>query len=115
MKLEGALLDTNACLYLLKGQVEPEFEIEQGIVSIVTEVELLGYHEIKPDEEELITEFLALAGSPTSRGTALTKSGAGSPQSIRAVAHHIHPRPCAQLVTSLNHRGGSGLRWRRGR
>jgi len=57
-KLVGVLLDTNACLYLLKKQVDPSVEIEGGLVSVVTEIELLGYPEITKPDEELIREFL---------------------------------------------------------
>jgi len=42
-KLVGVLLDTNACLYLLKKQVDPSVEIEGGLVSVVTEIELLVF------------------------------------------------------------------------
>lgn len=58
-KVKGALLDTNACLYLLKKQVDPEFEIEDGIVSVISEVELLGYSDVTKADEKLIRAFLA--------------------------------------------------------
>ncbi len=56
--IRRALLDTNACLYLLKGQVDPAFTLERGLVSTVSEVELLGYPEITRADEALIRSFL---------------------------------------------------------
>jgi len=56
--ITGALLDTNACLYLLKGQVEPSFAIRQGLFSVVTELELLGFPQITEGDEQLIRSFL---------------------------------------------------------
>lgn len=55
----GAVLDTNACLYLLKQQARPDFVLEDGLVSVVTEVELLGYPAITAEDEELIRGFLS--------------------------------------------------------
>ena len=57
--LKGVVLDTRACLYLLKQQVDPEVVIEDGVVSVVTEVELLGYPGITKRDEKLIKDFLA--------------------------------------------------------
>ena len=54
------VLDTNIVLYLLSGDktIEEFLEGKEGYVSIITELELLGYPEISAKELNKITAFL---------------------------------------------------------
>lgn len=58
MRITGALFDTNACLYLLQAKVDPALEISNGLISVITEVELLGYPEITKKDELLISALI---------------------------------------------------------
>jgi predicted nucleic acid-binding protein len=52
------LLDTNICLYLLKGRLSNPLPNGQYFVSVITELELLSYSGLTASEEESIYEFL---------------------------------------------------------
>ena len=57
----GILIDTNIALYLFNGEsrIAKLLEGQLVYVSFITELELLGYRHITPDEEQLIRDFLS--------------------------------------------------------
>jgi len=54
-------LDTNIVLYLLSGDVTIAdlLHEKQLYISIITELELLGYKDLLPDEEKVIKDFIS--------------------------------------------------------
>ncbi len=54
-------LDTNIILYLLDGDqtLAEVLNRKQLYISVITELELLAYKDITPNEESVITEFVA--------------------------------------------------------
>jgi len=60
MSGDRLLLDTNIVLYFLAGDATllPLFEEKDLIVSVITELELLGYQELSDKERTSITQFL---------------------------------------------------------
>lgn len=53
------LLDTNIVLYFLGGRLADHLPSGQYFVSIITEIELLSYPSLNPDEEVKIRDLLA--------------------------------------------------------
>jgi predicted nucleic acid-binding protein len=53
------LLDTNAVLYLLGGRLSNPLEPAVNYLSIISEMELLSYPAISPEEEAEITRFIS--------------------------------------------------------
>lgn len=53
------LLDTNIVLYFLGGRLADPLPPGQYFVSVITEIELLSYPSLNPDEEVKIRDFLA--------------------------------------------------------
>ena len=52
------LLDTNVVLYFLGGRLAHPLPSGQYFVSVITEIELLSYPSLSPDEEAQIRDFL---------------------------------------------------------
>lgn len=52
------LLDTNVVLYFLGGRLLNPLPSGQYFISVVTEIELLSYPSLTPDEEAQIIDFL---------------------------------------------------------
>ncbi len=52
------LLDTNVVLYFLGGRLANPLPSGRYFVSVITEIELLSYPSLSPDEETQIREFL---------------------------------------------------------
>lgn len=52
------VLDTNAVLYLLSGRLAQALPSAEYFVSTITELELLSYPVLKPEEESEIHDFL---------------------------------------------------------
>jgi hypothetical protein len=52
------LLDTNVVLYFLGGRLAHPLPLGQYFVSVITEIELLSYPNLSPDEETQIRDFL---------------------------------------------------------
>lgn len=52
------LLDTNVVLYFLGGRLTNSLPSGQYFVSVITEIELLSYPSLSPDEEVQIRNFL---------------------------------------------------------
>ncbi|HEY9601842.1 MAG TPA: type II toxin-antitoxin system VapC family toxin [Allocoleopsis sp.] len=52
------LLDTNVVLYFLGGRLAKPLPSGQYFVSVITEIELLSYPSLSPDEEIQIRDFL---------------------------------------------------------
>lgn len=52
------LLDTNVVLYFLGGRLANPLPSGQYFVSVITEIELLSYPNLTPDEETQIRDFL---------------------------------------------------------
>ena len=52
------LLDTNVVLYFLGGRLAHPLPLGQYFVSVITEIELLSYPSLSPDEETQIRDFL---------------------------------------------------------
>ena len=54
-------LDTNIVLYLLSGDITIADLLHEKhlYVSIITELELLGYKDLLPDEERIIKDFIS--------------------------------------------------------
>jgi predicted nucleic acid-binding protein len=52
------LLDTNVVLYFLGGRLANPLPLGQYFVSVITEIELLSYPSLTPDEETQIRDFL---------------------------------------------------------
>ncbi len=69
------VLDTNVILYFLRGRLAEPLPAGDYLVSVITEIELLSYASIPPDDEQLILEFLAAATltnlSPATRTAAI--------------------------------------------
>lgn len=61
MNGNSLVLDTNIVLYLLAGDstISEFLEGKQGYVSVITELELIGYPDIEDTERIQIREFLA--------------------------------------------------------
>lgn len=59
MKPESFVLDTNCILKLLDGRAHPSNVPSGFLVSVISEMELLGYLHITPNEERVIREFLS--------------------------------------------------------
>jgi predicted nucleic acid-binding protein len=55
------VLDTNTILYYLRGRLVDPLPVDDILVSAVTEIELLSYASIPPEDEQLIHEFLQTA------------------------------------------------------
>ena len=55
----SGLLDTNAALYLLGGRLAEPLPEDRYAVSFITEMELLSYPLLSPDEESNVRAFLA--------------------------------------------------------
>lgn len=55
------VLDTNTILYYLRGRIVDPLPVDAILVSAVTEIELLSYASIPPEDEQLIHEFLQTA------------------------------------------------------
>ncbi len=53
------LLDTNVVLYLLGGRLAAPLPSGRYFVSVITEIELLSYPSLGPDEEVQIHKFLS--------------------------------------------------------
>jgi len=53
------LLDTNAAIYLLGGRLREDLPQGDYGVSVITEIELLSFHALGPDDERIAREFLA--------------------------------------------------------
>jgi len=53
------LLDTNVVLYFLGGRLTNPLPSGQYFVSVITEIELLSYPSLSPDEEVQIRDFLS--------------------------------------------------------
>ncbi|HEY9711458.1 MAG TPA: type II toxin-antitoxin system VapC family toxin, partial [Oculatellaceae cyanobacterium] len=53
------LLDTNVVLYFLGGRLTNPLPSGQYFVSVITEIELLSYPSLSPDEEVQICDFLS--------------------------------------------------------
>ncbi|MBC7883961.1 MAG: VapC toxin family PIN domain ribonuclease, partial [Saprospiraceae bacterium] len=61
MNGENILIDTNIALYLLNGDIKVA-EILDGCnvyISFISELELLGYHDITNDEQKSVKDFLS--------------------------------------------------------
>ncbi|GAB4197439.1 MAG: hypothetical protein Fur006_46060 [Coleofasciculaceae cyanobacterium] len=52
------LLDTNVVLYFLGGRLANPLPLGQYFVSVITEIELLSYPSLTPDEETQMRDFL---------------------------------------------------------
>lgn len=52
------LLDTNVVLYFLGGRLANPLPSGQYFVSVITEIELLSYPNLSPDEDTQIRDFL---------------------------------------------------------
>ncbi|WP_193197251.1 type II toxin-antitoxin system VapC family toxin [Nostoc sp. MG11] len=52
------LLDTNVVLYFLGGRLVNPLPSGQYFISVITEIELLSYPSLSPDEETQIIDFL---------------------------------------------------------
>ncbi len=52
------LLDTNVALYFLGGRLANPLPSGRYFVSVITEIELLSYPSLSPDEETQIRDFL---------------------------------------------------------
>lgn len=52
------LLDTNVVLYFLGGRLTNSLPLGQYFVSVISEIELLSYPSLSPDEEVQIRNFL---------------------------------------------------------
>jgi predicted nucleic acid-binding protein len=54
------LLDTNAVLYILKGdETLAQFvDGSQLFISVITQIELLSYHKFTPKEEKIVLDFI---------------------------------------------------------
>ncbi len=55
------LLDTNTVIYLINDRLATALPAGRYGVSVITEIELLSFPGIQPDEEERIRAFLAVA------------------------------------------------------
>lgn len=55
----SVVLDTNTALYFLGGKLAQPLPDDDPVVSVITEIELLSYPLLSPDEEQQIAEFLA--------------------------------------------------------
>ena len=55
------VLDTNTILYHLRGRLDEPLPVDDILVSAITEIELLSYGSIPPEDEELIHDFLRTA------------------------------------------------------
>ena len=53
------LLDTNVALYLLQGRLEVPLPVEPTFISVISEMETLGYPDLSEDEERAIRGFAA--------------------------------------------------------
>ncbi len=52
------ILDTNVALYLLGGRLQAPLPLGAYGVSVITEMELLAWPTLRPDEEKRVREFL---------------------------------------------------------
>jgi hypothetical protein len=53
------LLDTNVALYLLQGRLAVPLPVEPTFISVISEMEMLGYPDLSEDEERAIRSFAA--------------------------------------------------------
>ena len=60
MSGHNLFLDTNIILYLLNGDetLAELLYMKQLYISVITEIELLGFNGIKPEDEKIIKEFI---------------------------------------------------------
>ena len=54
------VLDTNVAIYLLEGRLAQPIQASDICVSVITEIELLGYRGLDEQAEESIRKFLTL-------------------------------------------------------
>lgn len=57
------LLDTNTVIYLINDRLATALPAGRHGVSVITEIELLSFPSLQPDEEQRIRAFLAVADS----------------------------------------------------
>lgn len=53
------VLDTNAVLYLLAGRLAQDLPPAEYCISVITEMELLSYPALRPEDEAEIRDFLS--------------------------------------------------------
>jgi len=53
-----AVLDTNAIIYLVNGQLRSPLPLKRFLVSVITRIELLGWKDLGPVEEAAIRKVL---------------------------------------------------------
>ncbi|KOP25562.1 twitching motility protein PilT [Hapalosiphon sp. MRB220] len=56
--MQTFILDTNIVLYFLGGRLANPLPSGQYFISVITEIELLSYPSLSPDEETQIIDFL---------------------------------------------------------
>ncbi len=54
----SVVLDTNTAMYFLGGKLAQPLPDDDYIVSVITQIELLSYPLLSPDEERQVLEFL---------------------------------------------------------
>lgn len=57
--LNGAVLDTNVVLYALRGELDEPLPTAGARISVITEIELLGYPGMSPQEEGAVRSLIA--------------------------------------------------------
>jgi predicted nucleic acid-binding protein len=55
------LLDTNTVIYLINDRLATTLPVGRFGISVITEIELLSFPDLQPNEEERIGAFLAIA------------------------------------------------------
>jgi predicted nucleic acid-binding protein len=55
------LLDTNTVIYLINDRLATTLPVGRFGISVITEIELLSFPDLQPNEEERIRAFLAIA------------------------------------------------------